>query len=158
MGKYEVSRDMITKANAAWRLGITLDSMSFVTGGARDAMPATGISWFESATFVNWLNTSQRYQAAYKFDGSGSFQLWDSGDTGYDATNALRNTLANYVLPSMDEWHKAAYYDPNTGAYFGTRLPTDRCRRPWPAERQIRRLCLSNPLLKALRTSLWRVG
>jgi formylglycine-generating enzyme required for sulfatase activity len=117
IGKYEVSRDMITKANAAGGLGITLDPMSFVNGGPRADMPATGVSWFEAAQFVNYLNTSQGFSAAYKFDGLGNFQLWQSGDAGYDATNPFRNSLANFVLPSTDEWYKAAYYDGN-GGYF----------------------------------------
>jgi formylglycine-generating enzyme required for sulfatase activity len=26
--------------------------------------------------------------------------------------------LARYFLPSVDEWYKAAYYDPTSGAYF----------------------------------------
>ena len=31
---------------------------------------------------------------------------------GYNADNPFRNTQARYFLPSADEWHKAAYYDP----------------------------------------------
>ena len=43
--------------------------------------------------------------------------LWVSSDAGYDALNPYRNSLAKYVLPSMDEWYKAAYYNPTTGTY-----------------------------------------
>lgn len=117
MGKYEVSRDMITKANAAGMLGITLQDMSSF-GGNGVNRPATGISWFEAAKFVNWLNADQGFNAAYKFDAGGTFQLWQSGDPGFDATNPFRNSLANYVLPSVHEWYKAAYYDPMTMTYF----------------------------------------
>lgn len=117
IGKYEVSRDQVAKASAGGGLGITLDSMSFVTGGPRADMPATGVSWFEAAQFVNYLNTSQGFSAAYKFDGSGTFQLWNSGDAGFDASNPFRNSMANFVLPNTDEWYKAAYYDGN-GGYF----------------------------------------
>jgi formylglycine-generating enzyme required for sulfatase activity len=117
MGKYEVSRDMITKANNEGNLGITLDPMSFVTGGTRDDMPATGISWFEAAKFVNWLNTSTGHTPAYKFNG-GTFEWWQPGDAGYDPNNPYRNKLARFVLPSEHEWVKAAYYDPTAGAYY----------------------------------------
>jgi sulfatase modifying factor 1 len=127
MGKYEVSRDMITKANSAGGLQITLADMSFVTSGPRPDMPATGVSWNEAARFVNWLNTIQGYQAAYKFstqpgdgdyDANANIDLWQAGDPGFDAANPFRNTLAHYFLPSVDEWYKAAYYDPSSGIYF----------------------------------------
>ena len=29
----------------------------------------------------------------------------------------FRNSLAKYFLPSVDEWYKAAYYDPTSGVY-----------------------------------------
>jgi len=107
LGKYEVSRDMITKANAAGSLGITLADMDSY-GGNGVNRPATGVSWYEAATYVNWLNTSTGGTAAYKFDGS-TFQLWSAGDAGYNANNLFRNSLAKYWLPSTDEWYKGAY-------------------------------------------------
>ena len=58
IGKYEVSRDMITKANAAGGLGITTQDMTYY-GGNGVNRPAVGINWNEAAKFVNWLNTSK---------------------------------------------------------------------------------------------------
>ena len=107
LGKYEVSRDMITKANSAGSLGITLRDMTSY-GGNGVNRPATGISWYEAATYVNWLNTSTGGTAAYKFSGS-TFQLWSSTDAGYNANNLFRNSLAKYWLPSSNEWYKGAY-------------------------------------------------
>jgi formylglycine-generating enzyme required for sulfatase activity len=118
IGKHEISRDMVTKANAAGNLGVTLDSLEFVTDSPRPEMPATGISWFEAAKFVNWLNTSSGFPAAYKFNKSGEFQLWQAEDRGFDASNRFRNRLARYFLPSVHEWYKAAYYEPTSGQYF----------------------------------------
>jgi len=111
IGKYEVSRDMITKANSAGSLGITLYDMEFY-GGNGVNKPATGVSWFEAATYVNWLNTSTGGTAAYKFVG-GTFQLWSPTDAGYNASNLFRNSVAKYVLPSTSEWYKAAYGNRN---------------------------------------------
>jgi formylglycine-generating enzyme len=111
IGKYEVSEQMIDKANALGGLGITKDT--------RDpGKPATSVTWFEAATFVNWLNTSTGSVPAYKFDANGDFQLWEPGDAGYDANNLFRNSQARYFLPSVDEWHKAAYFDPAAGHYW----------------------------------------
>jgi formylglycine-generating enzyme required for sulfatase activity len=112
IGKYEVSRDMINKANAAGGLGITMYDLSSYGGNGANR-PATGISWNQAARFVNWLNTSQGYQAAYNFTTSGvndNITLWGAGQ--YSGSNQFRHKDAIYVLPSMDEWYKAAYGSP----------------------------------------------
>jgi len=116
LGKYEVSRGMITKANAAGSLGITMQDMTSY-GGNGLLKPATGISWFVAAKYVNWLNTSSGGTAAYKFDVSGNFQLWSAGDAGYNANNMFRNSLAKYWLPSTDEWYKAYAYGKADGSW-----------------------------------------
>jgi len=103
IGKYEVSIDQITKANAEGSLGIT-----FGYGYNGVFKPAIVGTWYGAATYVNWLNTSQGYQAAYKFLGS-TFELWSPTDAGYNANNMFRNSLAKYVIASTDEWYKAAY-------------------------------------------------
>jgi len=113
LGKYEVSRDMITKANSAGTLGITMFDFTFFGLSNGENLPATGVSWHEAAKYVNWLNTSTGNTAAYKFDGSGTFQLWTAGDAGYNANNMFRNSLAKYVIASRDEWYKGAYGSPN---------------------------------------------
>jgi formylglycine-generating enzyme required for sulfatase activity len=127
MGKYEVSRDMINKANAAGNLGISMWDMSSF-GGNGVNRPANDISWNAAARYVNWLNTSQGYSPAYKFavqPGQGGYsvnaqiQLWQISDLGYNAANPFRNSQAKYFLPSMDEWYKAAYYDPNANGGAG---------------------------------------
>ena len=119
IGKFEVSRAMVTAYNATpGVVQITLDSMSGMTGGPRAAMPATGISWNEAARFVNWLNTERGFAPAYKFT-SGGFNdpiaLWDetADPLDFEATNRYRSKRANFFLPSTHEWYKAAYYDPN---------------------------------------------
>ena len=43
---------------------------------------------------------------------------WQAGDAGFDANNLFRNSLAKYFLPSVDEWYKAAYYDPMAKVYY----------------------------------------
>jgi len=101
--------------NASQALQITKDTRG-------TAKPATSVSWNEAARFVNWLNTSTGHQAAYKFaDRSAvndNIQLWTSGEAGYDVNNKYRNSLAKYVLPSYNEWYKAAYYNPTNSTYY----------------------------------------
>ncbi|MFV0416209.1 MAG: SUMF1/EgtB/PvdO family nonheme iron enzyme [Chthoniobacterales bacterium] len=120
IGVNEVSGAMIDAYNALSGGPTITRNGSFTT-----SQPAMSISWNEAARFVNWLNVSQGYSAAYKFTTGGAndnIALWISGDSGYNATNPFRNSNAHYFLPSEDEWFKAAYYDPNanggTGGYW----------------------------------------
>lgn len=124
MGIYEVSEDMVAKANSLGGLGITISSR-----GANK--PASDVSWNEAARFVNWLNESSGYSPAYKFNTqpaqtgyspNDGISLWQVGDAGYNAANPYRNADAHYYLPSTDEWYKAAYYNPESGSFF--RYPT----------------------------------
>jgi len=126
IGKYEISRSIIEKANAASSLNLTMADLTNY-GGNSPNKPATGLSWIDTAKFVNWLNTSQGYQAAYKIEqrtvalASVDVVLrWGSNENGFDSQNQFRNSNARYVLPSADEWHKAAFYDPNKngGGYW----------------------------------------
>lgn len=124
IGKYEISEDMIAKANAAGGLGITFSNRG-------ENKPTTNITWNEAAQFVNWLNTSQSFQAAYHFDSNGDLQLWNSGEAWQlDGENLYRHKDARYWLPSMNEWYKAAYYDPTTNSYFD--FPTGSNTAPTP--------------------------
>jgi formylglycine-generating enzyme len=130
MGQFEISEQMIDKANEVGGLGITKFNRS-----ANKA--ATGVSWNEAARFVNWLNTSTGSAPAYKFatqpgqvgyDPGSSIQLWTPTDAGYSPQNLYRNSLARYFLPSINEWYKSAYYDPTSGQYYN--YPTGSNIRP----------------------------
>ena len=130
MGKYEVSRDMIIKANAEGNLGITVPDMVNwygIQGNGAD-QPIAGVSWNQAARYVNWLNTINGFSAAYKFalqpgqpgyNSNANIELWNGSDFGFNGSNPFRNSLAKYFLPSMDEWYKAAYYDPNANGGKG---------------------------------------
>ena len=113
IGTYDISQNQLNAATA--------NGLQGVAGGAWSGdQPAANVSWYQAAAFVNFLNTSQGYQAAYNLTYSGgayTMALWQSGDSGYDASNPFRNSLALFVLPSENEWYKAAYYDPNSSSY-----------------------------------------
>jgi hypothetical protein len=115
IGKFEVSEDMIAKFNASQSLQITKDARG-------TAKPATSVSWNEAARFVNWLNTSTGGFDAYNFTTGGvndDIALWTADDTlDYEATNPYRSKRATYVLPSYNEWYKAAYYNPTNSTYY----------------------------------------
>jgi len=132
LGKYEVSRDMVDKANSQGLTEVTIALMADVRnfGGADGpARPATGISWYEAAKFVNWLNTTKGFMPAYKFNSNGVFSLWVEGDNGYNSSNKTRNSLANFWIPSNNEFYKGAKGSPDGTWYeFATGSNT----RPTP--------------------------
>jgi len=115
MGKYEISEDMINKANA--QSAADGDPLGITPSTLGPNKPAGAVNWFEVVQFVNWLNTSTGSTEAYKFSGS-TFELWQPADAGYNPNNLYRNSLAKYFLPSADESYKAAFYDPTSGGYF----------------------------------------
>lgn len=133
LGKFEVSRDMVIKASAEGNLGILLADMTSFGGNGLNR-PATGVSWNEAARFVNFLNTSKGFSPAYKFalqpgdagySANANIQLWTLSDSGFDSANPFRNSEAEYFLPSVDEWYKAAYYDPVSDTYFDFPIGSD---------------------------------
>jgi len=68
--------------------------------------PVRYVDFYDGLRFCNWLNNGQ---------GSG-----DTESGSYDLALGLwveRETNATWVLPSNDEWYKAAYYDPVNDAY-----------------------------------------
>jgi hypothetical protein len=109
MGVNEISSAMINAYNAA-----ETSTIQYINGGGDVA--AQGLTWASASRFVNWLNTSQGYQAAYN---PGYPYIWDSSEAWQlGSENLLRHKDAKYFLPSEDEWYKAAYYDPATNTYF----------------------------------------
>jgi len=124
IGKHEVSRGMIAKYNANFGTANSL-VVSSQNNCTLDSA-ATQIHWQEAARFVNWLNTSTNGFAAYKFaTGSpvggtaGNPIAWIASEVDdYDADNPFRSKRARYVLPTVDEWYKAAYYDKDNSVYY----------------------------------------
>jgi len=110
IGTYVISQSQI---DAAGIPGVTAGHWSGL-------QPATDVTWYQAAAFVNFLNTSTGHQAAYNLTytgGSYTMALWSSGQAGYDPSNPFRNSLATYFLPSENEWYKAAYYNAASSSY-----------------------------------------
>lgn len=71
--------------------------------------PLTYVTWFDAARFVNWLNNGQPtgLQTAATTE-SGAYAL--NGATS--GTGFTRSANAAFVLPTVDEWYKAAFHQP----------------------------------------------
>jgi sulfatase modifying factor 1 len=71
--------------------------------------PVNFVSWYDGARFTNWLHNGQ---------GNGSTETGAYTLSGNDGI-IIKNVGSNVWLPSENEWYKAAYYDPTTGAGGG---------------------------------------
>lgn len=111
MGTYEITIDQFAKARAAdSRIGNGNEGWwNSVISGGTDA-PASAANWYEAAKFANFLTTGDAYTGAYQFNGSGTLTAVDR-----DAAVTAFGTV--YVLPSEDEWYKAAYFKPDASGY-----------------------------------------
>jgi formylglycine-generating enzyme required for sulfatase activity len=74
--------------------------------------PINFISWGDAARFCNWLHNGQPVglQGASTTE-RGSYTL-DGATTSAQYMMITRSPTASFVLPTEDEWYKAAYYDP----------------------------------------------
>jgi hypothetical protein len=78
--------------------------------------PAVSISFHQAAQYCNWLTTGSATDGAYSISSAGLVT-----SVNRDFRNAQGVV---YLLPTEDEWYKAAYFKPDGGGYsaypFGT--------------------------------------
>lgn len=86
---------------------------SVVGSGLR---PISYVSWLDSARFANWLHNGQPagLQTAETTE-MGSYNLNGALSDG----GITRSANATFVLPTQNEWYKAAYYDPSLNSSRG---------------------------------------
>jgi len=112
IGKYEVTNAQWNTFTAAagaptGNPSYAYDQNAFYTGAQQ---PTNTVSWYEAAQFCNYLTSGNKYSGAYKFDISGNFQE-------IDRASSISTYGTTYVIPTEDEWYKAAYFKPNASGY-----------------------------------------
>ncbi len=91
-----------------------------VTGSYSQAAncPVFAVTWGDAARFCNWLQNNQPTGA----EGPGTTETGAYTLNGATTDAALmaitRNAGAVDVIPSENEWYKAAYYNPSNGSYW----------------------------------------
>ena len=97
-------------------------SYSYNVIGSSANLAITFVGWGDAARFSNWLSNGQPGLVNPVPEDShstedGSYML--NGATTDAALNAVvRNTQATWVIPTENEWYKAAYYNPASSTYF----------------------------------------
>lgn len=91
---------------------------TYTIPGDMASRPVNFVSWGDAARFANWLHNGQPIGSqGPNTTEDGSYAL--HGATNPTALAAIsRRPDATWVLPTEDEWYKAAYYDPAREAYF----------------------------------------
>jgi formylglycine-generating enzyme required for sulfatase activity len=116
IGKYEITNgqwDTFVSAAGAptGNPNYAYDESTHWTG---TDVPTNEVSWYEAAQFCNYLTTGDKSQGAYQWSGNDT----NPGDfTGIDRDSAISTHGTVYVIPTEDEWYKAAYY---TGSGYST--------------------------------------
>jgi formylglycine-generating enzyme required for sulfatase activity len=77
---------------------------SYSVAGDWAKRPVNYVSWGDAARFCNWMQTGDTENGAYTLNGA---------ITDETLMAVTRNLNAKYCLPTLNEWYKAAYYDPN---------------------------------------------
>ncbi len=75
--------------------------------------PVIGLEWRAAAYYCNWLNNGK--QESWASCQSGAYDTSTFGDLG-DGTftdQSAHSPSAKFWIPTLDEWLKAAHYDPN---------------------------------------------
>ena len=95
-------------------------------GGNSANRPITWVTWFDSARFANWMangqptgtqNSTTTENGAYNVNGATSGTA-----PARNLTNPNTGATPTYVIPTENEWYKAAYYSPvlnsGSGGYY----------------------------------------
>ena len=100
---------------------------SVITNGGNSAnRPITYVSWWNSARFANWMANNQPTGAQTSTtteNGAYNLANWTSGNApARNVTNPNTGATPTYVIPTENEWYKAAYYSPvlnsGSGGYY----------------------------------------
>lgn len=93
----------------------------YVVQPGRENIPVGGITWRTAAVYANWLHNSKGTNREAFLSGAYDVSTFGVGPNGVGFTDQLtRSPGARYWIPSLDEWMKAAHYDPNKPNADGT--------------------------------------
>ena len=105
----------------------------------REDRPVNYVSWGDAARFANWLTNGMPTGAQDLTTTEDGSYFLNGAPPGAGLLQITRRSNARYVIPSEDEWHKAAYHanDGVTGNYWDyptstNSAPSNDCIDPDP--------------------------
>jgi hypothetical protein len=111
IGKYEVTNAQWNTFTAAAGVPTgnpsnAYDASAYYTGAQQ---PTNNVSWYEAAQFCNYLTSGNKSLGAYQISYYGKITV--------DRAAAISAYGTVYVIPTEDEWYKAAYFKPDGSGY-----------------------------------------
>ncbi len=109
------------------RIGLSGSHTYYISDANYANRPVNYLSWANAARFCNWLHNGQPTGAqGLATTEDGSYYL-NGATTNAQLMAVTRKANATWVLPSEDEWYKAAYHknDGVTGNYWDFPTGTD---------------------------------
>ncbi len=101
--------EMTSDTNVAciMRYGNTNVGFSYFPWPGREKFPITYVNWFSALRFCNWLENDQPL-------GDETIGVTESGSFNSDEAGVFTVSTNNpkWLLPTEDQWYKAAYYQP----------------------------------------------
>jgi sulfatase modifying factor 1 len=111
-GLYDPSMGTDTNNGRITRFGSS-GSYSYQVEASRANRPVAYVSWFDAARFANWMSNGQpaglqsagtTENGAYAISGTASFA------PARNAINPNTNAAPTFLIPTENEWYKAAYF------------------------------------------------
>ena len=78
-----------------------------------DLVPVQGITWRQAAMYANWLHNDKAATIAAISDGAYDVSTFNIDSVWLDGDQVAHHPDAKFWIPTLDEWLKAAHYDPN---------------------------------------------
>ncbi len=99
----------------------------------QEQMPVNDVSFWMGTRFANWLHNDQPSGA--QDDSTTEDGAYTLTPAGVASNTVTRNPGARFFMPSLDEWYKAAFYDPGSMGYYAFPTGSDTpptCSVPGP--------------------------
>lgn len=76
-------------------------------------IPVLGMDWREAAMFTNWLHNGKSADLSAIENGAYDISTFGTNSDGSFNDQPSHHPDARFWIPTLDEWLKAAHYDPN---------------------------------------------
>jgi formylglycine-generating enzyme required for sulfatase activity len=126
LGLYNTHMSDATYGGVNFNAGNTSGNKYSVISGRGDH-PVNFVTYYDTLRFANWLNNGGQSNSGTE---DGAYRLDGGTPTPSNANSIARQAGATVVLPSENEWYKAAYYNPGNSSYIA--YPTNSNTPPTP--------------------------
>ncbi len=93
-------------------------SYSYSVAGDRMHRPVNFVSWGDATRFANWLHNGQPTGGQGNSTTENGAYFLDGATSNADLMAITRQANATWVIPTENEWYKAAYYDGASSVYY----------------------------------------